>query len=130
MQRSRNVIESRRLFLRYLAASPALAYVGLSGSVAEALVGVAGGASQSTRRYAGLGDVISSPEVAIDIFDFETVARNKLPPAHWGYLATGVDNDATIQANRDGFSRRLMAGTTSMNGVESVLVMCGPTVAG
>jgi len=36
------------------------------------------------------------------------VARKKLPPAHWGYLATGTDDDATIRANRDGFTRYSM----------------------
>src|SRR5262249_57465981 len=38
-------------------------------------------------------------------FDFESVARQKLPPAHFGYMATGVDDDATLRANREGFSR-------------------------
>jgi isopentenyl diphosphate isomerase/L-lactate dehydrogenase-like FMN-dependent dehydrogenase len=28
-----------------------------------------------------------------------------LPPAHWGYLATGTDDDGTIRANREGFAR-------------------------
>src|SRR5205823_8295734 len=32
-------------------------------------------------------------------------ARKAIPPAHWGYLATGVDDDATVRANRDGYSR-------------------------
>jgi isopentenyl diphosphate isomerase/L-lactate dehydrogenase-like FMN-dependent dehydrogenase len=89
---------SRRSFLKFLAASPALACVGLPGLVAEAL------ASQSTRKFAGLGDgLVKSPEDALDVFDFEAVARAELPPGHWGYLSTGVDDDATIQANRDGF---------------------------
>ena len=26
-----------------------------------------------------------------------------LPPAHWGYMASGVDNDETLQANLQGF---------------------------
>ena len=33
-----------------------------------------------------------------------TAARKALPPAHWGYLSTGVDDDATLKANREGFS--------------------------
>ena len=79
--------ESRRQFLKYLAASPALAY------------------AQSTRRYAGLGDgLISSPEHAINVFDFESVAESVLPPAHWGYLKTSIDDDATIRRNREGFT--------------------------
>src|SRR5262249_30140387 len=31
--------------------------------------------------------------------------RRELPPAHFGYLSTGVDDDATLRANREGFSR-------------------------
>jgi isopentenyl diphosphate isomerase/L-lactate dehydrogenase-like FMN-dependent dehydrogenase len=39
------------------------------------------------------------------VFDFEPVAKKKLPPAHWGYLATGSDGDETIRANREGYAR-------------------------
>ena len=80
---------SRRSFLKFLAQSPALAFVG-----------------QSTYKFAGMGDgPIASPEEAINVFDFEVRAQKELDPAHWGYLATGTDDDSTIQANRDGFSR-------------------------
>jgi isopentenyl diphosphate isomerase/L-lactate dehydrogenase-like FMN-dependent dehydrogenase len=48
---------------------------------------------------------ITSPNEAINVFDFESVAREKLPPAHFGYLATGVDDDATVRANREGFAK-------------------------
>jgi len=50
-------------------------------------------------------DVISSPDQAFDVLDFEPAARKALPPAHFGYLATGVDDDATVRANREGYSR-------------------------
>ena len=81
--------KSRRAFLKFLAQSPALAFV-----------------PQSTYKFAGKGDgPITSPEEAIDVFDFEVLAQKNLDPAHWGYLATGTDDDGTIQANRDGFSR-------------------------
>ena len=48
--------------------------------------------------------VITAADKALDVFDFERVARAKLPPAHFGYLATGVDGDATLQANAAGFA--------------------------
>ncbi len=35
--------------------------------------------------------------------DFEPAARKALPPAHWGYMATGVDDDKTLRANREAF---------------------------
>jgi 4-hydroxymandelate oxidase len=71
---------NRRCFLRFLAQSPLLAAA----------------AQQS-------GGVISDPKSALNVMDFEAVARQALPPAHWGYLATGVDDDATVAANREGF---------------------------
>ena len=49
--------------------------------------------------------LIASANDALNVFDFEMVARQTLPPAHYGYLATGVDDDLTLQANRTGFSK-------------------------
>jgi isopentenyl diphosphate isomerase/L-lactate dehydrogenase-like FMN-dependent dehydrogenase len=49
-------------------------------------------------------DIITAADQALDVFDFERLARERLPPAHFGYLATGVDGDATLHANLEGFS--------------------------
>ena len=77
---------SRRKFLRFLAGSPLLAAMpGLS--------------LQSVFDY-----VIKDPAEAVNVLDFEAAARKALPPAHWGYLSTGVDDDATLKANREGFA--------------------------
>ena len=51
------------------------------------------------------GDLVANAADALDVFDFEAVARQLLPPAHWGYMATGVDGDDTLRANREGFDR-------------------------
>src|SRR5213076_737206 len=48
-------------------------------------------------------DLIKSPAEAINVFDFEPVARKTVPPAHFGYMASGVDDDVTLRANREGF---------------------------
>jgi 4-hydroxymandelate oxidase len=48
---------------------------------------------------------IASPDQGLNVFDFEAVARRALPPAHFEFLATGVDDDRTLRANRDGFDR-------------------------
>jgi isopentenyl diphosphate isomerase/L-lactate dehydrogenase-like FMN-dependent dehydrogenase len=48
--------------------------------------------------------IITAAGQALDIFDFEAAARRILPPAHFGYLATGVDGDATLHANTAGFA--------------------------
>jgi len=51
------------------------------------------------------GNVIASPDEALNVMDFEPAARKALPPAHFGYLATGVDDDGTVRANREGYSQ-------------------------
>ena len=35
--------------------------------------------------------------------DFEAAAHKALRPAHWGFLCGGVDGDATVKANLEGF---------------------------
>jgi isopentenyl diphosphate isomerase/L-lactate dehydrogenase-like FMN-dependent dehydrogenase len=50
-----------------------------------------------------LNNLISDPKEALDVFDFEPVAKKNLPPAHFGYMATGIDDDVTLRANREGF---------------------------
>jgi 4-hydroxymandelate oxidase len=47
--------------------------------------------------------ILANPKDALNVLDFEATARQKIPPAHFGYMATGVDDDATIKANREGF---------------------------
>ena len=63
----------RRQFLRFLAASPLIA----SASAQE------------------------QPKDALSVMDFEGLAHKALPPAHWGYMATGVDDDLTLRMNRE-----------------------------
>src|ERR1700692_1327761 len=36
--------------------------------------------------------------------EFEAIAREALPPAHFGYIATGNDDDLTVARNHDAFS--------------------------
>jgi isopentenyl diphosphate isomerase/L-lactate dehydrogenase-like FMN-dependent dehydrogenase len=47
--------------------------------------------------------LINSPEEALDVFDFHPAAKHRLPPAHYGYLATGTDGNETLSANRRAF---------------------------
>jgi isopentenyl diphosphate isomerase/L-lactate dehydrogenase-like FMN-dependent dehydrogenase len=82
---------SRRAFLRFLAASPLLACLDLPRDWLAAL--------------AQEPDLIKAARDALDVFDFEAVARKNLLPAHWGYLETGTDDDGTVRANREGFTR-------------------------
>jgi 4-hydroxymandelate oxidase len=90
---------ARRRLLQYLAASP--------------LLGGADAFAQEVRRLPdpmvwsqrNLDKLIGSPREALDVLDFEPVAHKTLPPAHFGYLASGVDDDATLRANREGFQK-------------------------
>ncbi|HWC98998.1 MAG TPA: alpha-hydroxy acid oxidase [Candidatus Sulfopaludibacter sp.] len=69
---------SRREFLSFLAASP------LALAQSESL---------------------KTPQDALSVLDFEEAARRTLPIAHFAYITTGVDDDATLKANRDGFKK-------------------------
>jgi 4-hydroxymandelate oxidase len=42
-------------------------------------------------------------EDMLNVMDFEAQARTAIPPAHFGYLATGVDDDSTVRANREAY---------------------------
>jgi 4-hydroxymandelate oxidase len=104
-----DLTKTRRKFLQMLSASPLLASPGLlAGSFSKFLA-----AEEVTeKKFLGWLDsfqqseeVISAPDQALDVMDFEPAARKALPPAHFGYLATGVDDDGTLRANREGYSR-------------------------
>ncbi|MGO9255863.1 MAG: alpha-hydroxy acid oxidase [Bryobacteraceae bacterium] len=71
-------MNSRREFLSFLAASP------LALAQSEA---------------------ITNPNDALSVMDFEDAARRAVPIAHFAYIATGVDDDATLKANREGFKK-------------------------
>ena len=47
--------------------------------------------------------VIMSAKDALQVMDFEEAARKALPPAHWGYMASGSDDDATLRANVEAY---------------------------
>jgi 4-hydroxymandelate oxidase len=71
----------RRKFLRFLAASPfaARAYA---------------------QQYVGK---ITTPKDVFAVMDLEPIAQQALPPAHWGYMSSGVDDDYTLAANIGAF---------------------------
>lgn len=50
-------------------------------------------------------ELISKPEDGLNVFDFEAVARENLPPAHYGYIATGVTDELSQIANRKAYKR-------------------------
>ena len=86
---------ARREFLKFLAASP---YVAAFGGVAAFMQqrGLAQDAPPSS-------DVITTPAAALSVFDFEEAAHRKVSQGHWAYMASGVDDDGTLRANREGY---------------------------
>jgi isopentenyl diphosphate isomerase/L-lactate dehydrogenase-like FMN-dependent dehydrogenase len=48
-------------------------------------------------------DLIASVADALNVFDFEAVARTKLPAWHWAWMSNGGEDGGTIRANREGF---------------------------
>src|SRR5579863_3432106 len=79
--------KDRRRFLKFLAASP------LAALPAEAWQ------TPEPSYFVPLKD----PKDAFSVMDFEDAARRALPTAHFGYMASGVDDDLTLRANREGF---------------------------
>jgi isopentenyl diphosphate isomerase/L-lactate dehydrogenase-like FMN-dependent dehydrogenase len=78
-------LENRRRFLQFLAGSPLLGSLPAMAWQKELTGGPA------------------SPKDVVNIMDLEEVAHKAIPPAHWGYLATGVDDDATLKANHEAY---------------------------
>jgi len=70
--------QHRRAFLRFLAASPLAA-----------------------RAWAEDAAQPANAKEVLNVMDFEPLAKKALPPAHWGYMASGVDDDYTLKTNRE-----------------------------
>jgi isopentenyl diphosphate isomerase/L-lactate dehydrogenase-like FMN-dependent dehydrogenase len=81
------IAQNRRKFLKFLAASP--------------LATLPASAWQNQLAPFEMKDA----KDAISVNDFEEMARRLLPPAHWGYMASGVDDDRTYRANIEGYKK-------------------------
>jgi len=90
---------ARREFLRFLAASP---YVAAVGGIA-AFLRLPESSAQNGNAVPA--EVLTEPSGALNVFDFEEVAHRKVASGHWAYMASGVDDDATLRANREIFKR-------------------------
>jgi isopentenyl diphosphate isomerase/L-lactate dehydrogenase-like FMN-dependent dehydrogenase len=87
-------MSDRREFLKFLAGSPLLL---ASPAWLEAF-------TQAPTSQAAAATLASAAD-ALDVYDFEAKARRVLPPAHWGYIATGTDGEETLRAHPRGFDR-------------------------
>ena len=87
-------MSDRREFLKFLAGSPLLL---AQPALLEAF-------TQAPTAQAAAATLKSAAD-ALDVYDFEAMAHRVLPPAHWGYMATGTDGEETLRANPRGFDR-------------------------
>jgi 4-hydroxymandelate oxidase len=83
-------LRHRRAFLKFAAASPYVAALG--------------GLEAFAQKAPEISGVIADPKEALSVMDFEEAARRKVLPGHWAYMVSGVDDDATVRANRQGYS--------------------------
>src|SRR5712671_1378430 len=94
---------SRRRFLQFLAGSPLWAAGAVDAFAGE---GFAPGTKlPDPLMWAPMraDELIKSPKQAINVFDFEPVCRANVPPAHFGYMASGIDDEVTLRRNREDF---------------------------
>jgi len=87
----------RRRLLQWLSASPLLASPGFSFAGVDR--------PSKLPELEANASLIAKPEEAINVFDFEPVFFKNVPPAHVGYMASGIDAEATLKANREAFSK-------------------------
>src|SRR3954464_15716556 len=94
---------SRRRFLQFLSSSPLLPYASLAAAAADGPLAPNRLPDPILWAPMKTEELIGSPREAINVFGFEPVARKNVPPAHFGYMASGVDDEVTLRANREGF---------------------------
>jgi isopentenyl diphosphate isomerase/L-lactate dehydrogenase-like FMN-dependent dehydrogenase len=83
---------TRRAVLGGLAILPAVT----ARSLAEA--------ASPTQTFLRPPPPVTAADQVLNVMDFEALAREALPPAHFGYIATGADDDRTVARNHDAFS--------------------------
>lgn len=83
--------ESCRRFLKFVSGSPLLAWPGFAALAADPILWAP----------MNMEHLIASPKDAINVFDFEPVARKNIPPAHAQGLATTKACEARHAARTD-----------------------------
>jgi 4-hydroxymandelate oxidase len=76
---------------------------GLAGAVPLLLRSPWAQAAGTPPSWREAGPLTRADQV-LSVMDFEAIARSTLPPAHFGYIATGVDDDATVVRNHTAFA--------------------------
>ena len=81
----------RRDFLKFVAASPLFARTFEGTAFAQ-------GTPAGDPKLA-----FKTAKEVLEVMDFQDLARQILPPAHWGYMASGVDDNATRDLNHNAY---------------------------
>ncbi len=94
--------DDRRHFIKWLSASPLLSLTPAGYANAQSFIKRADPAVWPAELP---NDLITNPKDAVNVFDFEPVAFKNVPHAHFGYMASGVDDEVTLRANRSSFQK-------------------------
>jgi isopentenyl diphosphate isomerase/L-lactate dehydrogenase-like FMN-dependent dehydrogenase len=111
-----NALIARRKLLGFLAASPLAATSTVSSAIAALLASIpketraqSYDVLRGSRRALGPDGVITGPQDALNVFEFEPAAKKAIlsqgAPAHWGYLESGVDGNVTRDANHTAYAQ-------------------------
>jgi len=100
MSSSREV--NRRRFMQFLAGSPLFA-TGAGSALAQVVLPKSRVSDPLMWGPRDAQELIKTPKEAINVFDFEPVMRQNVPAAHFGYMASGIDDEVTLRANREDF---------------------------
>jgi 4-hydroxymandelate oxidase len=95
---------SRRRFLESLAAGTALS-LGAMSARSQGITPIERPPDPTLWAPREILHVIADPSEALSVFDFEAAMMKKVSRAHFGYMATGIDDEATVRGNREGFQR-------------------------
>lgn len=91
---------ARREFLRFVAGSPFLLSSAPAAAVEHLLEAVT-----LERGITAERELLASAAHAINVFDFEPVAKRNLRPAHYTFLSMGIHDEFTLRANREAFGQ-------------------------
>ena len=106
---------SRRRFLAYLAASPVLtlsAKRALAEEAEEGPVQIQGVRPEDPFVWwpRDPNYVVEKPEDALDVFELEAAAHKTMPPAHFGFVTSGADDEGSQKANRQDIAKFAIRG--------------------
>jgi 4-hydroxymandelate oxidase len=93
MKSARPARLSRRTFLGGLASLSAIS----SHSIAD-------DSQRPSQLFRRTPPPVTSADQVLNVMEFEPLARDALPPAHFGFIATGADDDLTVARNHDAYS--------------------------